>query len=53
MRHCKAHNTFAGKLFALLFKTDHADSIDYIRHHGDEAYAEKMAWDETMAIKRR
>ena len=50
---CKTYNTLIGKLFALVFKTDRAGSIRYIREQGYEAYAEKMAWDETMAIKRK
>ena len=53
VKQCKTYNTLLGKLFSFVFNTDRAGSIRYIREHGEEAYAEKMAWDETMAVKRK
>lgn len=53
VKQCRTYNTLIGKFFALVFKTDRAESIRFIREQGEEAYADKMAWDETMAVKRR
>jgi len=52
VKQCKSYNTFIGRAFAVLFNSDRAACIRYIREHGEEAFAEKMAWDETVTIKR-
>ena len=50
---CKTHNNLIGKLFALLFNSDRAACIHYIMQKGEDAYAEKMAWDEKMTMNKR
>ncbi len=53
VRECKTHNNFLGRVFSVFFGTDRAAGIRYIRRQGEDAYAEKMAWEETMAIRRK
>lgn len=53
VKDCKIHNNYVGKLFTFLFNSDRAACIRYIRHHGEDAFAERMAWDEKMTISKR
>lgn len=39
---CKIHNNFIGKVFALIFRSDRAACIRFIRENGEQAYAEEM-----------
>lgn len=50
---CKYHNTFMGKLCSIIFNSDRPACIRYIRKNGEEAYAERMSWEELMTIRRR
>ena len=50
---CKIHNNFVGKIFAFLFNSDRAACIRYIRENGENAFAEKMAKDQQMTMKRK
>lgn len=52
VKDCRIHNNLVGKVFAFLFNSDRAACIRYIRSQGEEAFAEKMASDETMTIKK-
>lgn len=49
---CKHYNTFISRLASYLFNSDRAACIRYIKHNGEERYAEKMSWDEQMTIRR-
>ena len=50
---CKIHNNFVGKIFAFLFNSDRTACIHYIHEHGEEAFAEKMAKEKQMTMKRK
>ena len=52
VKECKIHNNFVGKIFAFLFNSDRAACIRYIRENGEDAFAEKMAKDQQMTMKR-
>ena len=52
VKDCKIHNNFVGKIFAFLFNSDRAACIRYIRENGEEAFAEKMAKDQLMTMKK-
>lgn len=52
VRDCSTHNNLIGKVFSLLFGSNRAACIDYISRHGEEAFAEKMAAEEKMTVKR-
>lgn len=53
VKECKTYSNFIGKLFALLFRSDRAACIRYIREHGEEAYAEEMARRKAQTMKRK
>ena len=53
VKECKIHNNFVGKLFAFLFNSDRAACIHYIREHGEDSFAKKMAADKQMTMKKR
>lgn len=53
VKECKIHNNFVGKIFAFFFNSDRAACIHYIREHGEEAFAEKMAKEKQMTMKRK
>ena len=53
VKECKTHNNFVGKFFAFLFNSDRAACIRYIREHGEEAFATKMAKEKRMTMKRK
>jgi hypothetical protein len=53
VKECKTHNNFVGKIFAFLFNSDRTACIRYIREHGEEAFATKMAKEKRMTIKRK
>ena len=53
VKECKIHNNFVGKIFAFLFNSDRAACIRYIRENGEDAFAEKMAKDQQMTMKRK
>ena len=40
-------------IFAFLFNSDRAACIRYIRENGEDAFAEKMAKDQQMTMKRK
>ena len=50
---CKIRNNFVGKIFAFLFNSDRTACIHYIHEHGEEAFAEKMAKEKQMTMKRK
>ena len=52
VKECMIHNNFVGKIFAFLFNSDRAACIRYIRENGEDAFAEKMAKDQQMTMKR-
>ena len=52
-RACKTHNNFIGKIFSVIFQSDRAASIDYVRKHGPEAYIGKMNHVNQMCVKRK
>ena len=52
MKDCKIHNNFVGKIFAFLFNSDRAACISYIRENGEDTFAEMMAKDQQMTMKR-
>ena len=52
VKDCKIHNNFVGKIFAFLFNSDRAACIRYILENGEEAFAEKMAKEKQMTMKR-
>ena len=53
VKECKIHNNFVGKIFAFLFNSDRTACIHYIHEHGEEAFAEKMAKEKQMTMKRK
>ena len=53
VKECNIHNNIVGKIFALLFNSDRAACIRYIRENGEDAFAKKMAKDNQMTIRRR
>lgn len=53
VRECRTYNNLVGKMFSLLFNSDRAACIHYIRHKGEDAFAERMAWNEKMTMNRR
>ena len=53
VKQCKIHNNFVGKIFALLFNSDRAACIRYIRENGKDAFAEKMARNRQMTMRRK
>lgn len=53
VKECKVHDNFVGKVFALLFNSDRAACIRYIKENGEEAFAEKMAQENQMTMKRK
>lgn len=50
---CKIHNNFIGKLFSLLFNSDRAACIYFIKQNGEAAFAEKMSSEKKMTLKRK
>ena len=52
VKECMIHNNFVGKIFAFLFNSDRAACIRYIRENGEDAFAEKMAKEKQMTMKR-
>lgn len=50
---CKTYSNFIGKLFALIFRSDRAACIRYIREHGEQAYAEEMTRRKAQTMKRK
>ena len=53
VKECMIHNNFVGKIFAFLFNSDRAACIRYIRENGEGAFAEKMAKEKMMTMKRK
>ncbi|MBR5350344.1 MAG: DUF3795 domain-containing protein [Prevotella sp.] len=50
---CKTHNNFVGKVFAILFNSDRAACIRYIRENGEQAFAEEMTRRGQQTMKRK
>lgn len=50
---CKIHNNFIGKIFALLFDSDRAACVRYIREHGEEDFAAIMTREQAMTLSRK
>lgn len=50
---CKIHSNFIGKVFALLFNSDRAACIHYIKDNGAEAFAQEMAQRKMQTMKRK
>lgn len=53
VKKCNTHNNFIGKVFALIFRSDRAACIRYIRDNGEQAYAEEMARRGQQTMKRK
>ena len=53
VRCCKKHNSLVGRLFSLLFNSDRAACIRYIRSNGEQAFADRMSWNEQKTIRKR
>ena len=53
VKECKIHNNLVGKLFAFLFNSDRSACIHYIKEHGEDAFAKKMADENRMTMKKR
>lgn len=50
---CKIHSNFIGKIFALLFNSDRAACIQFIKENGAEAFAREMTQRGTQTMKRK
>lgn len=50
---CNIYNNIVGRIFSFLFNSDRAACIRYICRNGEEAFAEKMTWDEQMTFRRK
>lgn len=53
VKECKHHNTFINRLVSMMFNSDRAACIRYIKHNGEERYAEKMSWNEQMTFRKK
>lgn len=53
VRCCEKHNGLVGRLFSLLFNSDRAACIRFIRKNGVEAFANWMSWNEQKTIRKR
>lgn len=52
VKECKTFSNLIGKLFALLFNSDRAACIRYIKEHGAQAFAEEMARNGRQTMRR-
>lgn len=52
VKECKTYSNFVSKLFGLLFRSDRAACIRYIREHGGQAYAEEMTRRQAQTMKK-
>lgn len=50
---CKTFSNFIGKVFSILFKSDRAACIRYIREHGELAFAAEMTARRCQTMKRK
>ncbi len=50
--HCKTYSNLIGKIFSILFKSDRAACISFIRNNGEEAFASYMATHRYKTMKR-
>ena len=50
---CKTHSNFIGKVFAILFNSDRAACIHYIKKNGAEAFAQEMTQRKMQTMKRK
>lgn len=50
---CKKFNNFFSKFFALIFKSDREACISRIKEVGEEKYADEMAKQKIMTIKKK
>lgn len=53
VRECKLFSNWVAKVFAILFRSDRPACIRYIREHGEQAFAEKMARSGCQTIKKQ
>lgn len=51
-RSCKNYNNVFSKFFEVVFKSDRKTSIEYIKEHGSEAFADLMIKNNQMVIKK-
>jgi hypothetical protein len=49
---CKKFNNFVGRMFALVFRSDRAASIEMIKNVGYEGYATHCVENKTMVIRK-
>jgi hypothetical protein len=49
---CKDFNNFISKMFALIFRSDRNACISYIKSNGYDKYAEMMAENKIMSIRK-
>lgn len=52
VKDCKTHNNLIGKFFSVLFRSDRAACIRYIREHGEEAFAQEMTSRKAQTMKK-
>lgn len=50
---CKHHDTLVSRLCSIMFNSDRAACIRYIKHNGEERFAEKMSWNDQMTFKKK
>lgn len=50
---CQLFSNWIGKIFALLFRSDRAACIRYIKEHGEQAFAEEMTRRKCQTMKRK
>ncbi len=52
-RSCKNYNNLIAKFFEVVFKSDRKTSVEYIKEHGREAFADLMIDQNQMVIKKQ
>lgn len=50
---CKIYSNLIGKIFAFIFKSDRPACIQYIREHGEQAFAEEMTRRKCQTMKKQ
>lgn len=50
---CKTYSNFMAKLFAFIFRSDRPACINFIKEHGEKAYADEMTKRKCQTIKKK
>ena len=53
VKECKTYSNLIGKIFSLLFRSDRAACIQYIKENGEQAFAEEMTKRKCQTMKRK